>query len=270
MHSLIRALCGVLLCLCGPLAHAQAIATLNLDWNSLTITANGVDITQTLVWQNEADILDIQPGQYYDSFPPGANEYHPNPGWSTAYSLSGANPGATATASVTPGQVSATGVAQGQTDQDVSTFRSGEFIAPVSGTYTISLGYSGLVEINSTNTELAGSNGARADVFLEYTKNNATNNNQDGNFTFNTDPKDSFSILNQFGSQSFADTVTLTKTFGGNDIVFAQGDLIRIDASADLQLRNYLSGPIVATPVPAALPLLLSGLGLLSVLGRRR
>jgi hypothetical protein len=192
-----------------------------------------------------------------------------NPGFATTNTLTvNEPPFGGATASQTPSELNLS-VSNGFTsDFDVLTWRTGQFFAPEAGVYTFSLDFSGSVEVNATNTEIGNTVFASAFTFMEYTKNNATNNNQDGNFVF---AEDIFRIADVFDAQTFTGTASITQTFGGNDVTFAQGDLITFNASTRVSTNSFSSQPpVLATPIPAALPLLLSGLGVLLLPAARR
>jgi hypothetical protein len=192
-----------------------------------------------------------------------------NPGFATTNTLTvNEPPFGGATASQTPSELNLS-VSNGFTSNfDTLTWRTGQFVAPEAGVYTFSLDFSGSLEINDTNTEIGNNVATTASTFMEYTKNNATNNNQDGNFVFESDL---FIITDVFDAQTFSGTTAITQTFGGNDVTFAQGDLITFNASTRVQTRSFSSQPpVLATPIPAALPLLLSGLGMLLLPAARR
>ncbi len=265
LHAIQMACLSILL-LSITSVNAQTIATMTFDWSSLDITANGTSITP--VWQEEFDGPD-----YIYNLDAGVNQfatiYVPNPGFANTNTLAvNEPPFGAGLATQTPTTLDITVNNQFTSDFDALTFRTGQFIAPVSGVYTFAMDYTGSLEVNNTNTELGNTVFASASSFIEYTKNGATNNNQDGNFVFQ---ELDFSISNMFGTQALTGQASINQTFGGNDVVFAAGDLITFNASTRVQNQSFSTQPpVLATPIPAALPLMLSGLSLFVLSGVKR
>ena len=252
---------------------AQTIASLSFDWKSLTIKADGNLITPT--WKKVLD------GPYFTYRLNGGVEQfqfedisNPDIEANTNTQLLDVAPFGTATAIQSPTEVSISANNQFTSDFNLLSGRTAEFKVPISGNYTFTVNYTGSLEINNTNTELTGDNAASLVAFMRYTKNGALSNDpnsggQDGNFR---DDTKIFIRRNNVGQETLNGFLSITQTYNNNPVHFTQGDTIKLDLFAQVQNRSFSSQPppVLATPIPAALPLILSGLTLLIGCAKKR
>lgn len=255
-------------------AYAQAISTMTIDWSSFSVrkssTINGTktDITNSLIWSNQADLIDYR---YWDADPGNVQTSHddqnPNPGWA-AFNSSLNTAATSSSATGDPNTISTTANSSYYSESWARIFRTGDFVAPEDGYYEFSVDYSLYAELNSVHTEENGADiiFARPAASLLYARNGGTTT---GTFAFvETDPN--LELFDNFSTVSTSGTLLLDNIPAtGNTIFFQAGDIISIAAKVRSNSESYSTQPI-PTPIPAALPLMITGLvGLFGIAKRK-
>lgn len=247
------------------IVYAQSIATSTAYWDTLSITANGTDVTNSLVWSyqnvniDHSALSDDQSGQ--PSIPPIDI---PNPGWS---SFSDDQNTIVSSSSVMGDRnilsVTNTTAYNGRSDSSVK--REGVFIAPEAGNYTFSIDFSLAAEVNNTHTEIGGGSSnifASPYVIMLYSR--EVEPNKAGNFTFqdNEDVNLFTDVSDTFGTDSNSGTLSMNQTFAGSSIQFAAGESIYFYVQVENLTSSYSTEatPVAHLPIPAALPLMATGL----------
>jgi hypothetical protein len=191
-------------------------------------------------------------------------------GWDVNLSDSEVGSSVSAT-SVTNGPLSATANASINGDADIQVTRSAVFTAPVAGHYIFSIEYDLSAITNTINSD-ANTLDVFASPFaeLQYVQQNTQGTfNPPGSFRF-TDNSDVDIINLEANNQGnpflqLNDTLVLTTTQA-----FNAGDSIRIDLTVHNQNMSVFNGTVVTTPIPAALPLMITSLlGLFGVAKRK-
>ncbi|MGI9329965.1 MAG: hypothetical protein ACR2QB_04555 [Gammaproteobacteria bacterium] len=242
-------------------AHAASIANTTIHWDTFAVTANTLDVTNSLSWSAQEDIIDSTYWEVDDTTV--IQTFHdvvPNPDWAASQNTNDGGSSVDAETSISSTQISADATTQLNSEANAYVSRFGIFTAPASGTYTFSVDYSVAAEINGLNTELGAPAGLEPTAFafaeLQFLNQNS------GDFVFVFD--DTALVHNVFNSQASSGTLSITQLFNGSDINFTAGDQIEITATVDSTSRSYST----LVPLPPAIWMFASALGLLSFLRR--
>ena len=263
----LRLLSVVCACLANT-GHAASLSSADLDWNTLTIIGGGADISDSIIWDYQLDLIDTR---YIDGATSGTpietfHDLDPNTGWATSQSTNDGELATDAITSVSPDLVSASTEVNYTGRAESSVFRYGVFIAPVSGIYSFSVDYSLYAEVNRTNSETGGgANSLIAEPYAELDIREGLDfiNPDIFGFVFDTVTVDGF------GTNSGSGTLTVLGANGGPVFNFIAGDTIHLAATVTSLSTSYSSLPPSPVPVPPAIVLLVSGLGALVAFGRR-
>lgn len=253
---------------------AQSIATSTAHWDTLSITANGVDVTSSLVWSNQN--IEVSHHSLYDdpsnqtSIPPFNI---PNTGWAS-FSDNQNTIVSTASLSGDPNEISVTNTTAYNGRSDTSVIREGNFIAPEAGVYTFSIDFSLAGEVNNTHTETGGGGSsifANPYALIWYSRSNASGS---GSFTFqdNFDVNQIADVNDTFGTASVSGTLSMAQTFARAPISFDAGESIYFYVQVENLTSSYSNEPtpLAHMPIPAALPLMATGLLGLFGIARRK
>lgn len=262
--TLLRLCLATVAIVSGGFAHAASIAKTTIYWDTFSVTANSLDVTNSLAWSDQEDIIDSTYWEVDDTIE--IETFHdiiPNPNWATPQTTNDGGLLAAANTSVSSTLISADVTTQLSSEASAYVSRFGIFTAPDAGTYTFSVDYSLAAEINGLNTELGAPAGLEPAAF-PYVELQFLNKNT-GDFVFVFD--DTSLIDNVFDSLTSTGTLSITQLSGGSDINFAAGDLIEITATIDNTSRSF-STQSALVPLPPAIWMLASALGLLSFFRR--
>jgi len=252
-------------------AQAASLSSATFDWNSFTVTAGATDITNSIVWNYQADFIDTR---YIEGAVTGSpvetlHDIDPNAGWATSQQLNDGGIATDAKTSVTPGSVSASTEVNytGRAESSVSRF--GIFTAPVAGLYAFSVPYALTAEVNPTNSETGGpANSLVANNFFELDIREGPSFLNPDRFGFVFDG--SVDVSGGFGTKSNSGIITVDRENANAQLFnFVAGDTIYVTATATTVSTSY-SSMLPPVPVPAAIYLFLSGLGALLALGRNK
>ena len=269
----LRLLSVVCACLASA-GQAASLSSAEFDWSTLTIIADGNDVTGSLVWDYQLDYIEtgyiegatsgalVNPCPAWD---PYCYDIDPNTGWATSQNTNDGGLATDAKTSVSPDLVSASTEVNYTGRAESSVTRFGLFTVTADATFSFSVDYSLSAEVNATNSETGGgSNSLVANPYVGLDIRNLTT----GNFGFVFDG--SVDITDTFGALSNSGTLTVDKTNSdGTFFGFKAGDEIQIFATATSVSKSYSSLPPSTVPVPPAIVLLISGLGALVAFGRR-
>lgn len=239
------------------LAQASAIASVVIDWSSLTITADGVDVTNSLNWSNQFDLAETS---LIEGAVTGApvrtnHDIDPNPGWASTLNVTDGQITSKGSIGLSNSSLSASTLTNYTGRADSTVVRHGEFIADAA-TYTFSIDYTVSTELNATNTD-TGSAFAYAELLL-INETTRADSSREAVFFFDFIEMD----LGNIGNNSFSGMLTATKDFNDNDFAFLQGDLITLDITATADSRSISS--MEPVPIPPALLLFISGFSMVA------
>jgi len=262
----LRLLGAVCACLVNG-AQAASISSAGFDWNTFTITADGRDVTNSIDWMYQADIIETG---YFEGATSGTpietvHNLDPNPGWGISQQTNDGGFATDAIVSVTPDLVSAATEVNYTGHADALVGRLGLFTVTADALFSFSVGYSLSAEINMTNSETGGGNNALiAGPFVDFQIENLTTNQFGFEFDGTVDLDD------VFGMEANAGTLTVNSSNANGPLfAFNQGDQILITATATSESTSYSSMPPPAVPVPPALALFVSGFIALVAIGRK-
>ncbi|MCH9698223.1 MAG: hypothetical protein K0U68_08985 [Gammaproteobacteria bacterium] len=238
------------------LTHASAIASVVIDWSSLTITADGLDVTNSINWSNQFDNAETSLIEGSVSGSPVINNHDidPNPGWASTRNVTDGQITSKGSIGLSNSSLSATTLANYTGKAESTVIRHGEFNAEAA-TYTFSVNYTASIELN-TNTTEAGSAFAYAEILL-INETTRSDSSRDNVFFFEFIELD----MENLGNNSLSGMLTATKDFNDNDLAFLQGDLITLDITARADSRSISS--MAPVPIPPALLLFVSGFSML-------
>jgi len=269
-------LLGVVCACLASVGQAASLSSAEFDWSTLTIIANSDDVTDSLVWDYQADYIEtgyiegatsgalVSPCPAWDLY---CNDIDPNTGWATSQNTNDGGLATDAKTSVSPDLVSASTEVNYTGRAESSVMRYGVFTAPSSGSYSFSIDYTLSAEVNGTNSEMGGgANSLLAEPYVELDIREGLDflNPDIFGFVFDTITVDGF------GTDSSTGTLTVTGANGGSLFNFTTGDTIHLMATATSLSTSYSSMPPSTVPVPPAIALLLSGMGTFVAFGHRK
>ncbi len=245
------------------IANASALSSVTIDWSTLTITANGNNVTNSLNWINQFDSVDTNYIEGALSGPSVSNNHDvdPNPDWATIQNTSDGQVTSIANTALSNNLVRVSTVTNYTGRAESSIFRHGEFIADA-GVYTFNVDYSVSGEINALNSETGGGrNSLSAFSYAELFVNNVSAGSDSRGSSFFFDFDDTV-FLDSFGSIQNSGTLSAIMDFNDNAFNFLDGDLITIDVTAQTDSRSFSRIP-APVPIPPAIALFVSALGFL-------
>lgn len=269
-------LLGVVCACLASTGQAASLSSAEFDWSTLTIIADGNDVTGSLVWDYQLDYIEtgyiegatsgalVNPCPAWD---PYCYDIDPNTGWATSQNTNDGGLATDAKTSVSPDLVSASTEVNYTGHAESSVMRYGVFTAPSSGTYSFSVDYALSAEVNGTNSETGGgANSLLAEPYIELDIREGLDfiNPDIFGFVFDTVTVDGF------GTDSSTGTLTVTGANGGPLFNFTAGDTIHLTATTISTSTSYSSMPPGTVPVPPAIALFISGLGALVAFGHRK
>lgn len=258
--------CGVLFCCLFSITnqvYAQAVATSTLLWDTFKIESGNTDYTAQVTWEDQKTFVSYT---LNDGIPVDQNFS----GWDV--SLSASDVGVSVSANSVTDSFSVTSSASINSDIEIQMNRSAVFTAPASGFYTFSIDYDLSAFTDNFNSD-ENTIDVLASPFAElmYTQ------EENGQFLFV--PAGKFA----FTDNQDIDPVNIEAHNAGNPTLQLNDTLVlttlqplsageRIEISLEVQNLNLstFSGTVITTPVPAALPLMVTGLiGLFGIAKRK-
>ncbi|MEE9493052.1 MAG: hypothetical protein V3W04_06705 [Gammaproteobacteria bacterium] len=246
-------------------ASATVVSTQFLDWSTFFITRDGVNITNTIDYnETYQELIATYENSYTDNYEQNYLAGQVSDNWVDPINLSFDHPDANASVSLSSNAAGATVTAT--TAYNGSMFgearRELDFVVPASGLYAIGIDADLHAEANSVNTEITGQYSifSTTSFRLEYVINGALNNNTDGSFVFTED--EGVDVDNSFGVLDTTYSALIDTTFGGNPVYFNAGDTVTLLFHQDFSLRSSNNTTPVPSPVPlpGGMLLLISGL----------
>lgn len=236
--------------------HASAIASVVVDWSSLKITADGVDVTDTINWSNQFDLAgtSLIEGGLTGPRTITNHDIDPNPGWATTRNNTDGQVTSRGSIGLSNSSLSVSALTNYTGSAESSVLRHGEFIADAA-TYTFSVNYTASTALNAINSE-SGSAFGYAEILI-INESTLADSSRENSFFFEFIEPD----LQDIGNNSLSGMLTATKDFNDNEFSFLQGDLITLDITAIASSQSVSS--MQPVPVPPALMLFVSGCSML-------